>query len=43
VLDKIEMFSLEALEGFVDLLSGFVFGAAVELGHEEDSLAVAVF
>jgi len=43
MLNEIETVGLEALEGFIDLLSGFVFGAAVELGHEEDLLAIAIF
>ena len=39
---QVDHVGLQALEGLVDLLGGRLLGAAVDLGHEEDLLAVAV-
>ena len=41
-LHQIDAISLQALERFVDLPGGGGFGAAIDLGHEKDFVAVAV-
>ena len=41
-LDEVDHVGLEAAEGLFELLVVLVGGAAVDLGHEEDLLAVAV-
>ena len=42
VLDEVDVVDAEAAEALVDLAGGFLFGAAVDLGHEEGFVAVAV-
>ena len=41
-LDQIEMTGLEPLQALIDLLPGDQPGVGVDLGHQEDLLAVAV-
>src|SRR6266576_1511680 len=41
-LHQINVIRLQPLQGFVDLTGGGIIGAAVNLGHEEDFLPVAI-
>src|SRR5712691_7939191 len=41
-LHQVDAIRLQALQGFVDLPASDLFGSAVDLGHEEDFLPVAV-
>src|SRR6266852_7278453 len=41
-LHQINLIRLQPLQGFVDLTGGGIIGAAVNLGHEEDFLPVAI-
>ena len=41
-LQQVDHVGLQAREGLVELLGGGLLGAAVDLGHQEDLLAVAV-
>ena len=42
VLHQIHVIGLQALERFVDLLGSSLFGAAIDLGHEENLVPVPV-
>ena len=41
-LQQIEVVGLQAAKGFVNLFRGAVFGVAVNFGHQEGFLAVAI-
>jgi hypothetical protein len=41
-LHQVDAIGLQASQGFIDLLGGGLFGPAVDLGHEEDFLPVAI-
>ena len=42
-LDEVDHLGLETAHGLLELLVVFLLGAAVELGHEEDVFAAAIF
>ena len=41
-LQQLNMVGLEAFQGFIQLLCGRSFGAAIHRGHQEDLLAITV-
>src|SRR5581483_1894814 len=42
MLDEVDVVGLQTAEGFVELFGGFLFGSAVNFGHEEDLVAVTI-
>src|SRR5205814_5548167 len=41
-LHQVDAISLESLQGFIDLFGGGIFCAAIDLGHEENLVSVAI-